>query len=143
MNYRGIEIVEYVDKRSGLTKFKARFQYKNQEFTPKKSSLDSLKQEINRILADADAGRNPKLDYSYPFLSEVLTRELESIKDPKKKTFYTRVYEDFLLQIPQIKINELTQADIMAYCHYRLSQTSQSTGRPIKNATVNKELSAI
>jgi integrase len=143
MIHRGIEITEYLDGRSGVKKFKARFQYKNQEYTPKTTSLEAIKKEINRIFSDADAGLNPKIDTNFPFVDDVLKKELASITDHKKKTFYERVYSDFLSILPPIRIDELTQADFSAYCDLRLNRTNPRSEAPIKNATINKELSAI
>lgn len=143
MNHRGIEITEYTDKRSGVKKYKARFQYKNKEYSPKKTSLDALKTEINRIFSESDAGLNPKIDNNIPFIDDVLKRELASITDHKKKVFYERVYKDFLSVLPPLRYDELTQADFTAYCDLRLSRTNDRSDSPIKNATINKELSAI
>lgn len=141
--YRGLKIVEYTDKRSGLTKFKTRFQLKNQEYAPIKNSLDALKKEINRIFTLVDEGKNPKVETELPFVDDVLKKELKSITDHKKKTFYERVYTDFLALIPPLKLDELAQADFNAYIEYRLNQTNGRTDAAIKNATINKELSAI
>lgn len=143
MKYRGIEIIEYVDGRSGIKKFKARFQLNNQEHTPKKTSLDSLKQEINKIFVAADQGISPKQVADQPFVDDILKRELSTIKDHKKYTFYERVYTAFLSLIPPLKLDELTQADFNAYAEMRRSSVNPRTNEPVKNATINKELSAL
>lgn len=143
MNHRGIKITEYTDKRSGVKKYKARFQLKNQEYAPSKNSLDALKKEINRIFTVADEGKNPKVETEQPFIDDILKRELKGIKDNKKRIFYERVYEDFLSVIPPLRADELTQADFNAYIELRQGRTNDRTASPIKNATINKELSAI
>jgi integrase len=142
-DYRGIKITEYVDRRSGLTKFRTRFQLKNKEYAPKKNSLEALKKEINRIFTLVDEGKDPKDEpQEFPTVDDVLKAELKTLKG-QKWTDYNRVYTDFLSLIPPLRIDELTQADFNAYIEFRQNQTNERTGAPIKNATINKELSAI
>lgn len=143
MNHRGIEIIEYTDGRSGVKKYKARFQYKSQEYTPRKTSLEALKTEINRIFAESDAGLNPKIDNNLPFIDDILKAELKTVKNHKQKILCERVYKDFLALLPPLRYDELTQADFNAYCNYRRAQVNERAGAPVKNATINKELSAI
>lgn len=142
-HYRGLKIIEYADGRSGVKKFKARFQLKNKEYTPSKTSLEKLKIEINRIFTLVDEGKNPETETDFPFVSEVLNKELSIIANRKKHILYERVFNDFLSLIPPIRVDELTQADFESYITFRQKQINERTGKPIKNATINKELSAI
>lgn len=143
MKHRGIKITEYVDRRSGAKKFKARFKINNVPYAPKKLSLESLKKEINRIFASADNGQDARIDVFQPVISDILYRHLETITDGKKYLFYKRVYQDFLSILPPIKFSELTQADFTAYAELRRKQINKRTGEPPKNATINKEFSAV
>jgi integrase len=141
--YRGLKIIEYVDRRSGLTKFKTRFQLKGEEYNPSRNSYDALKKEINRIFSAVDEGKNPKIETEFPFVDDVLKRQLEKIADRKKKTHYQKVYEDFLSVIPPLRVNELTATDFNAYITLRRAEINGRTDKPIRNATINKGLSAI
>lgn len=144
-SHNGKTIRKVQNQKTKAIEYKSRFQIKGREFRVSHISLEKTKEAIDKKLFESHnetAGLDAKK--SFPTLREILSAELQTITNHKKKVLYKRVFKNFADLLPaSLRIDELTPSDINAYIEFRQSETSQVTRKPIKNATINKELSCI
>lgn len=146
-----MQLKQIWNKQRKCYEWRARFQLRGMEYTPKadtKGELDKLIRAIHSQQETSKLNNKYNLDIPiaqyFPSLEKLLDDVLPTITNKKQFTLSERVFRDFIELLPSgIKVNELATFHFQTYINARKRHIGKQTNEPLKPQTINKELFAI
>jgi integrase len=146
-----MQIKQVWNKQRKCYEWRARFQLRGVEYTPKADTKDELNRLIRAIHSQEETVKLnqrhnlniPVVQY-FPTLRELFDDILPTITHPKQNQIAERVFNDFIALLPpELKVTELTTFHFQLYINDRRKHVGKQTKKPLKPQTINKELFAI